>query len=228
MGPTTNKMPTSSPTPSLGLNRHATRFVPRQLQNVNTLEPLEVVHCPGPHYLDFEEYAHSFLPKGLFEKVPSTQFVRSISSERYWIGVEPDGAQIPLERLSVENYVDHFRNGLIEERRQLKEEFKLYDLYEVKILPYKKDSYALTVPGLRDYVPGVLVGDAIKIRCVRPQPSFNIYGMVGTVDQFDKIEYVAYISGIDRLKVRCCRMVIDLGNACLQVTQFNGKEFILS
>jgi hypothetical protein len=200
----TSDMPNGAPpvtTAGSGLRLHAPRFVPQRQRDINLYSAKQVHYCPYPDYVDFKEYALSFLPKTVFENAPSTQLLQAIESDRHKIGVVPDGPQIPLSSLSPELYGCHFRNGLIEEKRELQAEFKQYNLYDVRFLedPKRKDWYIVTVPGLREYVPGVFAGDVIIIRGVR-YPGRNLFhNYVGP--QFDGNEYVAYIWSIDRQKV---------------------------
>ena len=112
--------------------------------------------------------------------------------------VHPFGAQIPFQHLGEKNYSSHFRNALIEERRAIAEEWKQYNLYEVRLEPYgienrQRDMYKLNVPGLREYIPNIFVGDSLIIRTIRVSYS--------GVKLWDNCEYIAYISAIDRMKV---------------------------
>lgn len=203
MTPTTSKTKSTTSTPATStsvqerkFDLYAQKFVPAWLQNINSL-PAQTIFSPSPIYVNFEEYAHTFLPKLHFAGSPSTQFLLSIQSPRYALDVPPLGPQIPLARLDMRNYSSHFRNGLIEERRALAEDFKQYNLFATQLEPdsWQKDAFKLSVPGLREYIPAVFVGDTLIIRAIR-QPAMAIYG------PFDGIEYVAYIWAIDRLKVR--------------------------
>ena len=101
------------------------------------------------------------------------------------------------------NYAVHFRNGLIVERRALAEEFKQYNLYDVVLegVQGQPGIYKLNVPGLREYIPGVYVGDEVVLRAIRvvpvhapPPPGFGGW--------FDGREHIVYIWYIDRLKVK--------------------------
>ena len=75
--------------------------------------------------------------------------------------------------------------------------FKQYNLFQtsLELVPWQKDMYTLNVPGLREYIPAIFVGDTVIIRAIRV-PAIQPPG------QFDGIEYVAYIWAINRLKVR--------------------------
>jgi hypothetical protein len=175
---------------------YAQKFIPTWLQQINTLPAVRVIFSPRPTYVDFEDYAQSFLPKRLFASCPSTQFLASIQHPWYALDACLVGPQIPIQRLDTRNYATHFRNVLIEERRALAEEFKQYNLFEATLepAPWQRDVYKVTVPGLREYIPAVFVGDTLIIRAIRAP---TLSSMV----HFDGIEYVAYIWAIDRLKV---------------------------
>lgn len=174
----------------------AQKFVPARLQTVNSLPALHTILSPAPDYTNFEEYAQTFLPKTLYTTCASSQFLATIRSTQYALDVNPQGPQIPLSELSMENYAMRFKNLLIEERQALAEEFKQYNLYEVPLenIPYQKDVYKISVPGLREYIPAIYVGDSLIIRCIRFPPHVS-------VGHFDGTEYVAYIWSIDRLNV---------------------------
>ena len=183
-------------TPVVKPDLYAQTFVPQWLQLINSLPALHTFFSPGPAYTDFEEYAETFLPKPLYAASPSTAFLATIQSARYALDVPPYGPQIPLNKLDMRNYAQHFRNGLIEERRALAEEFKQYNLFETKLetTPYGGVvMYKLSVPGLREYVPAIFVGDTIIVRAIRAPSRF--FG------PFDGYEYVAYIWAIDRFRV---------------------------
>lgn len=212
MTPTTSKTKSTSSTPATAtsvqeskFDLYAQKFVPAWLQNINSVVALHTIFSPLPAYVNFEEYAQTFLPKPLFYGSSSTQFLASIQSARYALDVSPLGPQIPLARLDTRNYASHFRNGLIEERRALADEFKQYNLYAAQlenVTSWQKDVYKLSVPGLREYIPAVFVGDQLIIRAIR-QPT------VATCGPFDGIEYVAYIWAIDRLKVLFSCFLVD-------------------
>lgn len=174
----------------------ARKFVPARLQSINSLPALHTILSPSPDYTDFEEYAQTFLPKPLYTTCASSQFLATIRDPRYALDINPLGPHIPLSELSIQNYAIRFKNLLIEERQALAEEFKQYNLYEVPLenMPYQKDVYKINVPGLREYIPAIFVGDSLILRSVRLSP-----GML--VGHFDGTEYIAYIWAIDRLKV---------------------------
>ena len=95
------------------------------------------------------------------------------------------------------NYTQHFRNALIEERRALAEEFKQYNLFETELETTPYDGlvmYKLNVPGLREYIPAIFVGDTLIIRAIRA-PTSPLFG------PFDGYEYVGYIWAIERFGV---------------------------
>ena len=203
MTPTSSQTKSTSSTPATSISPqearfdlYAQKFVPAWLQNINSLPALHTIFSPAPAYTNFEEYAQTFLPKPLFAVSPSTQFLATIQSARYALDVTPLGPQIPLARLDIRNYATHFRNALIEERRALAEEFKQYNLFEtpLELVAWQKDVYTLNVPGLREYIPAIFVGDTVIIRAIRV-PTLQPSG------PFDGIEYIAYIWAIDRMKV---------------------------
>ena len=213
MTPTSSKTKSTSSTPATSISTqepkfdlYAQKFVPTWLQNINALPALHTIFSPPPAYTNFEEYAQTFLPKPLFSVSPSSQFLASIQSPRYALDVSPLGPQIPLARLELRNYSVHFRNALIEERRALAEEFKQYNLFEtqLELVRWQKDMYTLNVPGLREYVPAVFVGDSVIIRAIR-LPTLQLSG------PFDGIEYIGYIWAIDRLKVNALLYCLILG-----------------
>jgi hypothetical protein len=214
MTPTTSKTKSTTSTPATStstqepkFNLYAQKFVPAWLQNINSL-PAQTIFSPSPVYVNFEEYAQTFLPKLQFAGSPSTQFLFSIQTSKYALDVATLGPQIPLARLDMRNYSSHFRNGLIEERKALAEDFKQYDLFATQLepIPWQKDVFQLSVPGLREYIPAIFVGDTLIIRAIR-QPTMATFG------PFDGIEYIAYIWAIDRLKVlRSSRFVVDCRN----------------
>jgi hypothetical protein len=211
MTPTSSKTKSTSSTPATSVapqeakfDLFAQKFIPAWLQNINALPALHTIFSPAPAYTNFEEYAQTFLPKPLLSVSPSCQFLASIQSPRYALDVSPLGPQIPLARLEIRNYAAHFRNALIEERRALAEEFKRYNLFEtpLELVRWQKDMYTLNVPGLREYVPAVFVGDSVIIRAIR-LPTLQLSG------PFDGIEYIGYIWAIDRLKVKCSSVLSD-------------------
>ena len=110
---------------------------------------------------------------------------------------------MPLRELGLWNYAVHFRNGLIVEREALAEEFKQYDLYDVVLegVQGQPGIYKLNVPGLREYIPGVYVGDKIIVRAIRVL-SLHAPLPPGFGGWFDGREHVVYIWYIDRFKVR--------------------------
>jgi hypothetical protein len=188
---------TTSPSQREGkLDLYAQKFVPAWLQNINSLPALRTILSPPPFYINFEEYAQTFLPKPVYLGAPSSQFLDTVRHERYALDVNPLGPLVPLQRLEMRNYAAHFRNALIEERRAMAEEFKQYNLFEVQLesTPWQKDGYKLSVPGIREYIPAVFVGDSLIIRAIRG-PALPPFG------HFDGTEFVAYIWAIDRLKV---------------------------
>jgi hypothetical protein len=191
--PTTSALTLKEPK----LDLYAQKFIPSWLQQINNLPTVQTLFSPMPTYVDFEEYAHSFLPKPLFDSCPSKQFLTSIQNPWYALDAIPFGPQIPVQRLDTQNYAAHFRNVLIEERRALAEEFKQYNLFEVplEIVPSTGHVYRLTVPGLREYIPAVFVGDTLIIRAIRATAPSSLVN-------FDGIQYIAYIWAIDRLRVR--------------------------
>ena len=213
MTPTSSKTKSTSSTPATNISTqeakfdlYAKTFVPAYLQNINSLPALHTIFSPAPAYTNFEEYAETFLPKPLFGASPSTQFLASIQSVRYALDVSPLGPQIPLARLDIRNYAAHFRNALIEERRALAEEFKQYNLFQtpMELVRWQKDVFSLNVPGLREYIPAIFVGDTVIIRAIR-MPTLQLSG------PFDGIEYIAYIWAIDRLKVSALLYFLILG-----------------
>jgi len=185
------------PTAPLKPDLYAQKFVPRWLQQVNSLPALHTFFSPSPAYIDFEEYAQTFLPKPLYTASPSTVFLATIQSARYALDVTPLGPQVPLHKLDMRNYAQHFRNALIEERSALAEEFRQYNLFETELetTPYGgMVMYKLKVPGLREYIPAIFVGDTLIIRAIRA-PMSPLFG------PFDGYEYVGYIWAIDRFGV---------------------------
>src|ERR1700685_2023038 len=54
---------------------YAQKFIPQWLQQVNSLPAFHTFFAPSPAYIDFEEYAQTFLPKPLFAGSPSTVFL---------------------------------------------------------------------------------------------------------------------------------------------------------
>jgi hypothetical protein len=212
MTPTSSKTKSTSSTPATSisvpegkLDLYAPKFVPTWLKNINSLPPLRTIHSPPPAYVNYEEYAQTFLPNPLFFRSPSTQFLKEIRNPRYGLSVSPLGPQIPLARLDLRNYATHFRNGLIEERRALAEEFKQHNLFEVQLelAPWQNDMFKLSVPGLREYIPAIFVADTVIIRAIR-------LPINSPVACFDGTEYIAYIWTIDRMKVRTFLAVADL------------------
>ena len=188
------------------LGIYAQKFVPSWLKDINSAPALRVWSV-APAYVDFEEYAQTFLPKQLFEQCSSTMFLAPIrlNDPLYALDALPLGPQIPIRKLDLRNYTTHFRNTLIEERLALAQEFKQYNLYEAK-LEFKQynmyeakpefnrpkyHEYEITVPGLREYLPPVYVGDCVLVRPIRRLvPGY-----------FDGVEYVACIWAIDRSNV---------------------------
>lgn len=192
---------TKSSTPPTGasslqdhkLDLYAVKFVPSWLQRINSLPASQRLYSPLPAYTDFEEYSQSFLPKHHYKTCSSTQFLGQIKHQRYALDTVPDGPQVPLEQLDIRNYATHFRSALIEERRATAEGFKQYNQYQVQLEPFppQHDRYTLSVPGLRENIPEIFIGDFISIRAIRGSAS----------SLFDGIEYVAYIWAIDRKNV---------------------------
>ena len=178
------------------LDLYAQKFIPSWLQQINTLPAPQVLFSPSPTYVDFEEYTQCFLPKPLFNSCPSSQFLASVRDLWYALDATPYGPQIPVQRLDSRNYATHFRNVLIEERRALADEFKQYNLFQVPLesMPLQRDAYQVKVPGLREYIPAVFVGDTLIIRAIRAAAPSSLL-------HFDGIEHIAYIWAIDRLKV---------------------------
>ena len=157
------------------------------------------VHCPSPAYVNFEEYAQSFLPKPIYYSCPSRQFLSMIRDARYAMDTPTLGPQVSVQQLNWRNYAVHFRNMLIEERKSLGLDFKQYNLFEVPLLPVagQHDMYRIDVPGLReDYTPAIFVGYSLSIRAIRW--NVNIYG---PKKRFDGTEYIGYVSQIDRINV---------------------------
>jgi hypothetical protein len=198
----TSAPPSSSPPQHTGQtplkpDLYAQKFVPQWLQQVNSLPAFHTFFAPSPAYIDFEEYAQTFLPKPLYASSPSTVFLATIQSARYALAVTPLGPQVPIQKLDIRNYAQHFRNALIEERSALAEEFKQYNLFETELetTPYGgMVMYKLNVPGLREYIPAIFVGDTLIIRAIRAPTSPH-------VGPFDGYEYVGYIWAIDRFGV---------------------------
>jgi hypothetical protein len=175
----------------------AQKFIPRELLSVNTAPVLYTVHCPAPPYVDFEEYAQSFLPKPLYHSCASSQFLSSIRDARYAMDTPTLGPQVPVQQLNIRNYSVHFRNMLIEERKSLMLDFQQYNLYEVPLQPLEQDKYRIDVPGLReDNTPAIFVGHSLSVRTIR-----ITLPMYGAVKYFDGTEYIASISAIDRMNV---------------------------
>lgn len=109
---------------------------------------------------------------------------------------------------------------LIEERRALAEEFKEYNLYETHLepMPWKEGMYRIMVPGLRDHLPPVFIGDSVRIRAIRAAG----YPLTR---QFDGYEHGAFIWAIDRRAVCACQDVSDVGiPGCLH-PKFNYDEY---
>ena len=124
-------------------------------------------------------------------------FLATVRAPPYALDVLPLGPQVPLRALNAGNYSLHFRNILIEERRALAEEFKEYNLYETQLEPvWKEGMYKISVPGLREYIPPIYVGDSVFIRAIRVG-----YGYGHPKGNCDGCEHVAFIWAIDRLKV---------------------------
>lgn len=189
------------PQAHLTFNLFADSFTPKWLQDINSVRPVQVLYSPTPPYTNFEDYARTFLPDPLFRTAPSTQFLASIQSPRYALDAPILGPQIPLPSLTMRNYAVHFRNGLLVERTALAEEFKQYNLYDVQLegVPSPPQGiYKLHVPGLREYIPAVYVGDAIVLRSIRV---FPVRGPQAE-GWFDGREHIVYIWYIDRLKVK--------------------------
>lgn len=204
MTPTTSRLsstastaaPSISPAAEWKPDLFSKKFIPGWLLWVND-QPASIVPSPPPLYVNFEEYAQTFLSKPLYGSCASTQFVLSVKEPRYALDVEPVGPQIPMSKLTNHNYSAHFRNMLIEERRALAEEFKQYNLYETHLepMPWKEGMYRIMVPGLRDHLPPVLIGDSVRIRAIRAAG----YPLTR---QFDGYEHGAFIWAIDRRAVR--------------------------
>jgi len=190
------------------LDLFAKKYIPKDQRDINNAPVLCTVHCPPPAYVDFEEYAQSFLSKPLYHACASSQFLVSIRDARYAMDTPTLGPQIPLHLLTIQNYALRFRNLLIEERKSLILDFKQYDMFEVKLRPLKQqDMYRINVPGLReDNTPAIFVGHSLSVRAIRIYtPPY--YGT--PVKYFDGTEYIAYISAIDRMKVK--PRILDLG-----------------
>lgn len=176
----------------------AQKFIPRDLQSINNALVLYKVHCPFPAYVNFEEYAQSFLPKPLYRSCASSQFLSAIGEARYAMDTPTLGPQVPWQQVNLRDYSVHFRNMLIEERKSLLLDFKQYNLYEAPLLPLEgQDTYRIDVPGLReDNTPAIFVGYSLSIRAIRL--NMTIYG---SMKYFDGTEYIACISAIDRMNV---------------------------
>jgi hypothetical protein len=175
----------------------AQKFVPAALHNINSAHALYTVHCPSPAYVDFEEYAQSFLAKPFYHACASSRFLSSIRDPRYAMDTPTLGPQIPSQEMHIRNYAVRFRNLLIEERKSLVLDFEQYNLFEINLQPLELDVYRIDVPGLReDNTPAIFVGDCLSVRTIRA--SVSVYG---TVKYFDGTEYIAYISAIDRFNV---------------------------
>jgi hypothetical protein len=190
---------TPTPVPERRLDLFAPKFIPRSLQNINSFTAAQTFIQPKPAYIDFDEYAQTFLPAPIIHSCPSTLLLRTVQIPRYTLTIVPiPGPQIPLKHVNMQNYAAHFYNLLIEERRALAEDLKQYNLYEVPVRSTPTatdfDLYRIDVPGLREYIPPVIpsifVGDALAIRAV-----YSIQGY------FDGYEYIGYISGINRREV---------------------------
>ena len=208
MTPLSNNTNSTSSTPATSissppehrLDLFASKFVPSWLQNINSLPALRTIWSPSPPYINFDEYAQTFLAKPLYQTCVSSQFLAQIASRPYALDALPWGPQVSLQGLNIGNYSTHFRNALIEERRALAEEFKQYNLYNVQLEPSREQGfYQLSLPGLREYIPAVFVGDLLIVRAICTNAfSANAF--------FDGIEYFAYISGIDRSNVTSFRI----------------------
>jgi hypothetical protein len=173
----------------------APKFVPSRLLRINEFPATPIV-SPYPPYVDFEEYAQSFLPEPLYKTCPSTVFLAAFRTPKYALDINTHGPQVPLSQIDFKSYSAHFRNTLIEERRALAEEFKQCALYEVQLEPVRKEGmFQISVPGLRDYIiPPVFHGDSLIIRSIR-----HVYGQPN--GYFDGYEYHAHIWNVDRRKV---------------------------
>lgn len=175
----------------------AQKFIPASLHAINSAQVLYTVHCPSPAYINFEEYAQSFLTKALYHTCASSRILSSIRDPRYAMDTPTLGPQISLQQLNTRNYALHFRNLLIEERKSVVLDFKQYNLFEVNLQPLEQDVYRIDVPGLReDNTPAIFVGDSLSVRAIR-----ECVSMYGRVKYFDGTEYIAYISAIDRFNV---------------------------
>ena len=175
----------------------AQKFVPVALHNINSAQVFFPVYCPSPAYINFEEYAQSFLPKPLYHACASSRILSSIRDPRYAMDTPILGPQIPPQQMNNRNYAVRFRNLLVEERKSLALDFKQYNLFEIPLHPLGHNVYRIDVPGLReDNTPARFVGDSLSVRAIRAK--FSTYG---TIKYFDGTEYIAYISAIDRLNV---------------------------
>lgn len=204
---------------------YAQKFIPRWIQHINSL-PARSCLSPAPPYVNFEDYAQTFLPQPLFLNAPSTSFLRRIQSTKFALDVQP-GPQIPLQNLDMQNYYLHFSNLVIKERQELAEDLKQYNLYQTALEPmpaYGNDAFRLHVPGLQEYVPPVIpsifVGDAVIIRAVYGGP------MSGS---FDGNEYVAYIHALDRREVSNLVSSVNIGichtTNTKSTSEFNAPSF---
>jgi hypothetical protein len=193
------------------LDLFAPKFIPRSLQNINSFPAIQTFSQPKPAYIDFDEYARTFLPAPLIHSTPSTLLLKTVEAPRYTLIIVPR-PQIPLQHLNMQNYAAHFYNVLIEERRALAEDLKQYNLYEVPVrstpTATDRDIYRIDVPGLREYlppvIPSIFVGDALAIRAVYPVQEY-----------FDGYEYLGYISGINRREVPSVIAKFDCRNTSL-------------
>src|SRR5947207_1530785 len=85
---TSSTSATSSPPPQADpvdppkLDVYATKFVPGWLHQINSV-PASRIFSPQPAYVNFEEYAQTFLPKPLYDASPSREFLSCIQNEWY-------------------------------------------------------------------------------------------------------------------------------------------------
>ena len=180
-------------------NLYAQKFIPAWLQNINTVPAIHSLLSPSPPFVNFEDYAKTFLPEPLFQTCPSTLFVKKIQEPKFALDVSPTGPQIPLNELDIRNYYLHFANALIEERRALAQDLKQYHIYQTSLTPEPRHgpyAFKFYVPGLQEYVPPVIpsifLGDAVIVRGIH-------VGMHN--GYFDGNEYVAYIHSLNRKEV---------------------------
>ena len=88
-------------------------------------------------------------------------------------------------------YVDHFRQLLDFEERQMADDMRLYRMYQVQLVANADYDgvYELCVPGLQEWRPPSTYGDMVRLRCAAtPEVAYD--GFVYNVDRAKEILFI--------------------------------------